>query len=242
MHGMNAANTPRALQWLGYVALLLLACLPLSVIMVRLGIGGIQPGLLLLFLSCVAAAALLVLMLVLLVLPRLAPHRPAMLKRALLLVPSVLLLTNLLGAREHPAIHDITTDTGNPPAFTAALAQRGPDANPLSIKPDTIARQREGYPDLAPLLTRLSPGLALERAAEVARELGWDVHRLDHEAGELEAVDTTFWMGFKDDIVVRVSHSSGRTHVDLRSASRVGVSDLGANAARIRSFIAQFGD
>jgi len=242
MNAANAVHLPRGLQWLGYLALLLLACLPLSVVLARLGGGGLGPGLLLLFFSCLAAAALLIVMLVLLLLPKLAPQRPALLKRALLLVPSTLLLINILGAREYPAIHDITTDTANPPVFTAAPALRGPDANPLAIKPESIARQREGYPDLAPLMTPLSPGLALERSAQVARELGWEVHRLDHEAGELEAVATTFWMGFKDDIVVRVSHREGRTHIDLRSISRVGFSDLGANAARIRKFITRFGD
>ncbi len=47
-------------------------------------------------------------------------------------------------------------------------------------------------------------------------------------------------MGFKDDVVIRISSDADGTLVDLRSVSRVGVSDLGANAARIQDFLSQF--
>lgn len=230
-------RAPWIVRAIGYGALLALLSLPAAVLLVRFDVGGIGPGLLLIALACLTATLLLTVSLVLLLLPRYAPQRPRLLKTCVLMLPPALLLMQTLGASGLPPIHDISTDLENPPQFTAALALRGSDANPLAVKTDNLAQQRVAYPDIAPLTTSLSPGLALERAAEIATALGWEVHRIDHEAGELEAVDTTFWMGFKDDIVVRVSHQSGRSVVDLRSVSRLGVSDLGTNATRIRAFL-----
>ena len=74
-----------------------------------------------------------------------------------------------------------------------------------------------------------------------AEALGWEIIAQDEQAGTLEAVDTTTIMGFKDDIVIRISREGDSSIIDLRSVSRVGVSDLGANAKRIRAFKAQFG-
>jgi uncharacterized protein (DUF1499 family) len=67
--------------------------------------------------------------------------------------------------------------------------------------------------------------------------MGWEVVTVDSEAGRLEAIDTTFWFGFRDDVVVRVRPGADDVRVDVRSVSRVGVGDLGANAARIRHFL-----
>jgi uncharacterized protein (DUF1499 family) len=55
----------------------------------------------------------------------------------------------------------------------------------------------------------------------------------------VEATDTTFWFGFKDDVVVRVraAENGGGSIVDVRSVSRVGQSDLGLNAKRIGSIL-----
>ena len=74
------------------------------------------------------------------------------------------------------------------------------------------------------------------RALEVAGELGWEVYFKDQSAGIIEAVDTTAIMAFWDDVVIRVLGDAQGTKLDLRSVSRVGVGDLGANAARIRAF------
>ena len=43
-----------------------------------------------------------------------------------------------------------------------------------------------------------------------------------------------------DDIAIRIRPGDGETLVDLRSVSRVGVGDLGANAARIHEFQSHF--
>ena len=76
-----------------------------------------------------------------------------------------------------------------------------------------------------------------DRAVQVATAMGWDIYLLDRNAGVIEAVDTTTLMGFKDDIVIRLRTNAQGTLVDLRSVSRVGVSDMGANAKRINAFL-----
>jgi uncharacterized protein (DUF1499 family) len=83
------------------------------------------------------------------------------------------------------------------------------------------------------------PERALDEAAVVARQLGWEIVAVDRARGVLEAIDTTFWFRFKDDIVVRLrDRAQGGTRVDVRSKSRIGRSDLGTNARRIRAYLA----
>ena len=232
-------STPRLVDWVGYLGITVLAALPLSVLTVRSGVW--QQGLLLYALSCLGAALLLALAIVLMLIPRFAPWRNAISQRAVMAVPGTLLLLSLLGSRgDYPPIHDITTDTDDPPAFTAAVSQRGAGANALEILPETIEAQLAAYPELATIRTDATIESAFYRAGVVARELGWEIYLEDLNSGYIEAVDTTAVMGFKDDIVIRLRTNASGTLVDLRSVSRVGVSDLGANAARIKSFIEQF--
>ncbi|MDX1580549.1 MAG: DUF1499 domain-containing protein, partial [Alphaproteobacteria bacterium] len=77
------------------------------------------------------------------------------------------------------------------------------------------------------------------KAAEVVRDKGWEIADISAAAGRIEATATTLFFGFKDDVVIRVRASDGQTQVDMRSASRVGLSDLGANAARIEDFMSE---
>ena len=67
--------------------------------------------------------------------------------------------------------------------------------------------------------------------------MGWEIVASDPAAGRIEATDTTFWFGFKDDVVVRVAAAPDGSRVDVRSLSRVGLSDVGTNAARIRKYL-----
>lgn len=171
-----------------------------------------------------------------------------------LLVPGaalVLFLTAGGKAGENP-IHDIATDTANPPAFSAeVMAEReASGANPLSDY-QTPLGQLELYKD------SVSPELAVKSHAQIITDrkdrpaplplggatkaegvaavsaamgaMGLTDIRSDPEAGMVEGVATTFWFGFKDDVVARV----GDAQIDFRSVSRVGRSDLGANTARI---------
>jgi uncharacterized protein (DUF1499 family) len=150
------------------------------------------------------------------------------------LLPVILALPGLRA----PAIHDITTDTGAPPQFDAVVALRADAPNSLEYGgAEVAAMQREGYPDLDTLVVGIAPAQVVEHARDVASDMGWQIVAADASAGRLEASDTTFWFGFTDDIVVRARAVDDGTAVDVRSVSRVGVSDLGANARRVRVFL-----
>jgi uncharacterized protein (DUF1499 family) len=138
-----------------------------------------------------------------------------------------------------PAIHDITTDTIQPPPFLAILPLRSGALNPTDYGgPDVAAKQQQAYPDIVPLLLNLPSGRAFDRALVAAKAEGWDIVASDPAGGRIEATDTTFWFGFKDDVVVRVTPQPTGSRVDVRSLSRVGGGDLGTNAARVRAFLA----
>lgn len=137
-----------------------------------------------------------------------------------------------------PRIHDITTDTDNPPQLVATLPLRaGAENTAVHGGPKLAAEQKQGYPDIAPLMLSLPPAAAFERARAVASEMKWQIVAADPAAGRLEATDTTLWFGFHDDIVVRIAAADGGSRVDVRSVSRVGRSDIGTNAKRIRDFL-----
>lgn len=137
-----------------------------------------------------------------------------------------------------PAIHDITTDTENPPEFLAVPALRPEGANRLEYGgPPLAERQRRAYPDIQPARIDAPPDRVFVEALATAREMGWDIIESDPAEGRIEAVATTFWFGFKDDVVIRIAESPQGTRVDMRSVSRVGVSDVGKNAARIRAYM-----
>jgi uncharacterized protein (DUF1499 family) len=137
-----------------------------------------------------------------------------------------------------PPIHDITTDTQAPPEYVAVLPLRVNAPNTTVYGGEKVAsQQRQAYPDLQPLILNIPPSQAFERALTTVREMGWDVVAADAAAGRIEATDTTFWFGFKDDVVIRVRPADGGSRVDVRSLSRVGRGDAGTNAKRIRAYL-----
>ena len=136
-----------------------------------------------------------------------------------------------------PPIHDITTDTEDPPQFVAVVPLNTPDRTVYAGE-SIASQQREAYPDLQPVMLDMPPGEAFDRALEMVREMGWDLVEADAAGGRIEATDTTFWFRFKDDVVVRVRPEDGHSHVDVRSLSRVGGGDAGTNAERIRNYVA----
>jgi uncharacterized protein (DUF1499 family) len=143
-------------------------------------------------------------------------------------------------AQAVPRIHDITTDTITPPRFVevAALRQRLNSPNSLEYTEEVALQQRAGYPDLAPAFLAMPPADAYRRALDTVRASGWEVVAADEAGGRIEATDTTYWFGFKDDVAVRVTAMpDGGSRVDVRSVSRVGRSDIGTNARRIRDYL-----
>jgi uncharacterized protein (DUF1499 family) len=140
-------------------------------------------------------------------------------------------------ARSLPFIHDITTDTVNPPAFVAILPLRADAPNPPEYPGEDVAQQqRQGYPDLETLVLPVSADNAFAQALSAADAMGWEIVASEPSEGRIEATDTTFWFGFKDDVVIRIEGNDSQSRLDMRSKSRVGRSDVGANAARIRAY------
>ena len=144
-----------------------------------------------------------------------------------------------------PPIHDISTDLKDPPEFQAVLSLRDKGDNSVEYLGEVVAAQQRNagiYDDILPLQVDMTVPAATELAAEVAEDLGWRIvsKRVSKNPnrGHLEAVDRTLLLGFTDDVVVRVSKEGEGARVDVRSASRVGVSDLGTNGKRIRAFLA----
>jgi uncharacterized protein (DUF1499 family) len=154
-----------------------------------------------------------------------------------LAMPAALFL--LSPADGAPPIHDLTTDLSDPPSFVALAAidaNRERDLTYPHGPADTATVQREHYPDIATIELDADPAEAIVLVERAARELGWRLVEVDEPSGRVEAYDITSLFRFVDDVVIRVrARPDGGSLVDVRSTSRVGQSDLGANAERIRS-------
>jgi len=147
-------------------------------------------------------------------------------------------LSIVMPAFGSPPIHDITTDPDDPPLFQTLLRLRSASDSPGSYDgADAATQQRRAYADIQPVIFRASPSRVFDAALELARERGWQIVDADRDAGRIEAIDSTFWFGFKDDVVIRLRPENTGARLDMRSKSRVGVGDLGANARRIRLFV-----
>lgn len=152
-----------------------------------------------------------------------------------------LLLLGALQGRGAPPINDITTNPDDPPVFATAAREDANRGRDLAYPPDFAAVQRDAYPDLAPIRLAAPPTAAFERARATAEALGWEIVAVDPASGVLEARSVSRLFRFVDDVVVRVRPADGGSLVDVRSKSRDGRGDLGANAARIRAFAAALG-
>jgi fatty-acyl-CoA synthase len=153
-----------------------------------------------------------------------------------------------------PPIHDYATDWTAPlMPSDRLLAARGPDANPVEPDPrlkarpgrlevenwadDRIARiGSEACPGARPVRLALGPAEAEARVEAVLAQEGLALMTGD-ELGRVEATDTSFWYGFKDDVIARIRPDGTGSRVDLRSISRVGGSDLGDNCERITAMV-----
>lgn len=143
---------------------------------------------------------------------------------------------NMMGGGGAP-IHDISTDTIDPPEFIAVAALRGPGDNPVEYTgPESAAIQATAYPDIETIVLLDPRSFVFETALQVAEDMGWEIVASDPAEGRIEATATTPFVGFKDDVVIRVRVNSAETLVDVRSKSRIGRGDMGVNAKRIRKF------
>ncbi|MGE0596139.1 MAG: DUF1499 domain-containing protein [Hyphomonadaceae bacterium] len=200
-----------------------------------------------------AGLAVLALLLALLIQPR-RGWRAAL---AALLIPALGLgyamqVRSTAGAL--PPLHDVSTDLDDPPNFSERVtAQRALVEDGNSLEREGVEMpggerwaafagmsledaQRSAYPDIAPTLTSAAPDAAYAAALEAAQAQGWTIGETDEAEGRIEATAQSFWFGFIDDIAIRVRPQGEGSRIDVRSVSRVGLSDLGANAARIRAY------
>jgi uncharacterized protein (DUF1499 family) len=139
----------------------------------------------------------------------------------------------------------------DPPVFVEVVALRGSDANTLDYigkmapiefgKPEkefVVVLQAIAYPAIKPLEVGTSVEDTFALAEDLIAARGWELVSANLEDGRIEATETTKWFGFKDDVVLRLRAQEGGTRIDMRSVSRVGLSDTGVNAARIEAFLA----
>ncbi len=193
--------------------------------------------------AMVGIAAILVSLVGIVLALRVRPHRHLLYAVLGLLLGVVAFVPPWLLARRAgslPAIHDISTDTVNPPAFVAILPLRANAPNsPVYGGAEVAAKQHAAYPDIQPLQSNQTPTALLDAARKVAVAMGWQIVAEQADAGRLEATATTAWFGFKDDVVIRIRPEGNGSRLDIRSESRLGGSDIGANAARIRKFMAR---
>lgn len=150
----------------------------------------------------------------------------------------------LVKAVELPQLTDVQTSPADPLHLTILAEERPPDANPvLDPGPEQVKLQAEAYPDIGPMFLERSAAEVFTLVTEAISRLGWNVV-LNETPGEsgvgrIEATDQTMIMAFTDDIVVRVKGDDASTLIDMRSVSRFGQHDFGANADRIRAFYAE---
>jgi uncharacterized protein (DUF1499 family) len=148
-------------------------------------------------------------------------------------------------ASKLPMINDITTDLVNPPRFDT-LARQRPRGKVNYPGAAFATRQRTAYPEIVPLQEAVPPKQAYDIALAVATKRKWQIADArppqPHRDGVIEATARTPIMGFRDDVVIRVSPLGNGTRVDVRSASRYGLSDFGANASRVRTLLEDIDD
>ena len=168
--------------------------------------------------------------------------------KARLILPATILFTvgvaacaRLVGGA--PPIHDITTDTNDPPLFVDILPLRAGARNSAVYGGSQVAAlQQAAYPDIAPVDLMIAPAAAFAKALATANAMGWALVATDSSSGRIEATATTRVFRFRDDVVIRIRPRDGGSRLDIRSVSRLGGRDLGKNASRIRKFIVHLRD
>ena len=226
----------------GFIALTLLA---ISGPLYRTGVAELSSAFLLLRWAAYIGAGATIVGLLLLIWQALqsSRHGPSSMLMGLAVIAAatsfVIPYLQMQTARSVPAIHDISTDLVNPPEFVAIAPLRAAAPNPVAYAGDETAKQqRQAYADISTWTSATGVEQVYEQSLQVVADMGWQLVASDLAEGRIEATDITTWFGFKDDVVIRLVATEQGTAVDVRSKSRVGRSDVGVNAKRIRTFLA----
>lgn len=227
--------------WLKRLSILALLGFPVAVLGSRLGLYDFGVGFSILKYSVFLAAGVFLLGVALSFAQRKSNVDSAKASRVaayVCLIPLLGIGSQIVTARSVPFIHNISTDVVDPPSFDKVAALRGEGTNPLEydVEKNSVL-QLEAYPDVKTLMVDASVPEAFVKALTLANDMGWELVNEDTAAGIIEATETTALWAFKDDVVIRVKSVGDQTAIDLRSVSRVGQSDLGANAKRIEKFL-----
>lgn len=162
---------------------------------------------------------------------------PPSLLVAVSVVPFAAVLAMVVRDLSYPAINDVTTDIQDPPEFTAALRLPENLGRDMTYPESFKAKVQRAYPRLQSLKSSEPSDSVFDRVVDAARhQRGWRVHYADPVSGTVETEAVTPFLGFVDDVVIRVSEQDRMTYVDMRSKSREGLVDAGKNAKRIASF------
>jgi uncharacterized protein (DUF1499 family) len=214
--------------------------MPVAALGTKFGLWPFTIGFLVLASSILLALITIVIAAIYILKEAYSADKPGMRNAALLaFVPMAIVAAIVAGAGDVPPIHNITTNLDNPPKYQALLPLRAEGSNPLEITAPVATIHRAGYPDLKPVISDLSAEQAIAKAEQLAQSLGWVIVPGQRD-NYVEATVSSFWFGFTDDIVIRATPAQNGSIIDLRSVSRVGKSDLGANAKRIKLFINAF--
>ena len=233
-------------KWLKRLAIVSVLVFPLAVIAARTGLINLKIAMLSVAIGLLIA--LLVFLVSMFMSLKYKNSNPLSAKTArnamlLCLIPIIAIGSVMVSGRDVPQIHNISTDVSDPPQFYKIKEIRTDQDNPLEYDSAILAEvQQAAYPNVKTLLVNTNRNEALDRAARAAEKLGWDIVNNNSELAIIEASSTSRLWGFVDDIVIRVrgNQADNQTAIDLRSVSRVGRSDMGANAKRIEAFIESY--
>ena len=230
--------------WFFPAAMLAFVMLLLGPLGTRFGVFDYQLGLLMLALAFVLSAVILFVELVILL--RKFFSR-ASTKSGFDLLPIFLSLfvflpvfTQLVLAAGAPAIHNISTNTKLAPSFDKIVSIRqslGSNILEYRSNPMNARLQKQAYPWLLPYISSLKAQELMRKVEKVLSEMGIEIINVDSDNLRIEAIATSFWFGFKDDVLIQIRDYENTSLVEIRSVSRVGLSDLGKNASRIRKIL-----
>ena len=163
-------------------------------------------------------------------------------------LPALLLLGLIAyGYATFPMLADVTTDLDDPPEFISVEPPPPP-----TLPADEAQLHRAAYPDITARLLPFDVDRTFDAAEELVRRRGWTVSLAAPPAdmdsvARIEATAHTLLFQFPDVVSIRLTPTpEGGTRVDMRSVSRLAaadpdapIHDLGQNARRIRSFLAE---